>query len=195
MSMESPKFENPSASENLGDKKMSRRSFLKGAGKLAAAAALSGTAVEALSACKSEKEEISFNNAAYDKLKQEFEKRNLTESKIYEEFEGRFGKSAFKSFKEENNLEMEEAQKRWSSAINRRADDFIKRAEDWKKYEKMAEEVGLNPKGNLDVKNINGEIEINGIKIPKESTKNTAAVTPHKNSSLESDKDINTDIY
>jgi len=187
--------EKSSKDESLGDKKMTRRNFLKGAGKLAMATAVSGTAVEALAACKPEKKDT-LENKVYNDLKKEFEKRNLTDSKVYKEFEGRFGKDAFDNFKKEHNLSDEEAHKRWSSAIIRRADDFIKRAEEWKKYEDMAEKMGIDPKGNLDIENINGKIKINGVEIPKEHSKKIDVSKTKKDEDkiLES-TDVNTDVY
>lgn len=76
-------------------------------------------------------------------------------------------KRAFKKFKKEFKLTDEEADLRWTRKIRMIGKRLLERAKIWKKYEDLAEEIGIDPKGGLDVEEINGEITINGIKVPR----------------------------
>lgn len=176
--------------ESSNEGKMTRRSFLKRVGAVAAVSALPG----GLTSCDSESGKTEFKNEAYLDLEAEFKKRNLIDSKVYKEFRACFGENAFNAFKNKYNLSEEEANSRWTSSIMKRSKQFLARAEKWQRIERIAVDMGIDPNGNLDVQIKNGEMEINNIKVSKKLFKKITDVKSIGKKVIESD-DVNTDVY
>ncbi len=184
-------FTQEAPNEELSKKeKMTRRSFLKRVGAAAVVSALPG----GLTACNSEKGKTEFNNDAYNNLEAEFQKRNLIDSKVYEEFRARFGNKAFNNFKKKYNLSEDEANARWASSIMKRSKQFLERAEKWQRIEKIATEMGIDSKSNLDVQIEDGEMLINGNKVSKKESEKIISTKSRSKEVIES-ADVDTGVY
>jgi len=180
-----------SDAENESEKQINRRDFLKGMGRTA----LAGFAMTTLG-CNMEdgKERKDFNNVEFQNLKEEFIKKGFSNSRVFQEFEARYGKNSFDQFREKYNLSQEEADKRWSRSIIKHRNTFLDRANSWKKVEEVAQKNGIELDSNSDYKMINGQVvSINDQKVKNYPDK---GISRGKNSdtSLES-MDIDTSVY
>lgn len=123
-----------------------------------------------------ETEQSDFAVQEYYKLVERFKNEGLTDTEEYAELQARFGPAEYEKKKKEQNLSDEEATKRFESAIQKRADDFIKRAKKSKEIDSIALEMGIDPKGKLDVLEINGKMTINDQEVPENVLKKVRGI-------------------